>query len=336
MRERPRFLITIDTEGDNLWSNPTAVTCANARYLPRFQQLCERHGLKPTYVTNLEMAGDPAYLEFARDGLARGTLEVGLHVHAWDTPPLTDLDRAGHAYLIEHPVEVMRAKIETVHRRLEDALAIAPRSHRAGRWAMDERYAALLLEFGYQVDCSVTPKLSWTTHPGATPGRCGCDYTHFPDRAYLTDPEDLSRSGDSGLLEVPLTVLAVPASRRWRPGKVRRALGRLVPAVADPFPTVTDDPYGDPADPQILRPTGRNLPNLLWILDQARRERRDYVEFMLHSSEFMPGGSPTFATPESIERLYEDLEVLFATAARHYQGATLSEYRDQFVRSHAA
>ena len=37
------FLITIDTEGDNLWACPREITTYNSHYLPRFQQLCERY-----------------------------------------------------------------------------------------------------------------------------------------------------------------------------------------------------------------------------------------------------------------------------------------------------
>jgi hypothetical protein len=47
---------------------------------------------------------------------------------------------------------------------------------------------------------------------------------------------------------------------------------------------------------------------------------------MLHSSELMPGGSPTFRNEASIERLYEDLEALFEAAAGRFQGATMSEF----------
>ena len=57
-------------------------------------------------------------------------------------------------------------------------------------------------------------------------------------------------------------------------------------------------------------------------------QRRDYVEFMLHSSELMAGGSPTFTTSDRIERLFDDLEELFDAARQHWAGATLSEYRD--------
>ena len=61
---RPRFLITIDTEGDNLWARPRAISTKNAHFLPRFQALCERHGLRPTYLVNYEMACAGALREF--------------------------------------------------------------------------------------------------------------------------------------------------------------------------------------------------------------------------------------------------------------------------------
>jgi hypothetical protein len=67
----PAFLITIDTEGDNLWQKHDSITTENARYLPRFQQLCEKYGFKPVYLTNYEMAIDPVYIEFAKDVIAR-------------------------------------------------------------------------------------------------------------------------------------------------------------------------------------------------------------------------------------------------------------------------
>ncbi len=65
------LLITIDTEGDDVWSRPREPGVENARYLPRFQRLCESHGFKPTYLTNWEMAGNGTFVEFAADALAR-------------------------------------------------------------------------------------------------------------------------------------------------------------------------------------------------------------------------------------------------------------------------
>ena len=60
----------------------------NAKFLPRFQDLCEKHGLKPTYLTTYEMACDPDFVRFARAAEARKTAEVGMHLRAWDSPPI--------------------------------------------------------------------------------------------------------------------------------------------------------------------------------------------------------------------------------------------------------
>jgi hypothetical protein len=70
---------------------------------------------------------------------------------------------------------------------------------------------------------------------------------------------------------------------------------------------------------------------MLDVLERVRREGRNYAEFMLHSSEFMPGGSPTFRTADSIERLYHDLEQLFSAAADYFTGATLQEFHQRYV-----
>jgi hypothetical protein len=47
---------------------------------------------------------------------------------------------------------------------------------------------------------------------------------------------------------------------------------------------------------------------------------------MLHSSELMPGGSPTFRTDSDIERLYEYLEALFEKLSAWCHGMTLAEF----------
>ena len=88
---RPAFLITIDTEGDNIWSRPRTIGTRNAEFLPRFQVLCEQYGFKPTYLTNWEMTHCPCFQEFGRDLIRGGRAEIGMHLHAWNNPPLVPL-----------------------------------------------------------------------------------------------------------------------------------------------------------------------------------------------------------------------------------------------------
>jgi hypothetical protein len=320
MDRPPAFLITIDTEGDNAWSRPAPGTTNNSKFLHRFQVLCERFGFRPTYLVNNEMAQCPVFQELASDALRRDTCEVGMHLHAWDSPPVVPLtadDARHHPYLIEYPHAVMRAKVHHMTTLLQETFGRHPTSHRAGRWAFNEAYAALLIEYGYRVDCSVTPHVSWTRKKGDPAGGGGSDYRGFPDDAYYLDARDIRRPGTSALLEVPVTIVrsrhpfARLAPRVSRPRLLRRALHQWPPVL-------------------WLRPRGRNRGTMLAVLRTALSQRRSYVEFMLHSSELMPGGSPTFASERDIERLYEDMEAVFA-AASDFEGLTLTRFADRYA-----
>ncbi len=71
-----------------MWSRPSAITTRNANFLPRFQSLCESYGLKPTYLTNYEMASSPSFREFGKEILKRQSGVVGMHLHSWNSPPI--------------------------------------------------------------------------------------------------------------------------------------------------------------------------------------------------------------------------------------------------------
>ena len=113
------------------------------------------------------MATDDAYIEFAQDVIARRPGDR--HASACpNSPPLKALtsdDDRFQPYLIEYPDDVMKEKVNVMTSLLEDKLQTKMLSHRAGRWAFNEKYARLLAEFGYQTDCSVTPRVNWAYTP---------------------------------------------------------------------------------------------------------------------------------------------------------------------------
>jgi hypothetical protein len=320
---RPAFLITIDTEGDNLWAAPRRVTTENSRFLPRFQQLCDSYGLKPTYLTDYEMACCPVFGKFAREVLRERSGEIGMHLHAWDSPPnyaLTRDDLSAKPYLIEYPPDVLRAKVSFMTRLLEATFGEKMTSHRAGRWAFDGTYARTLMDQGYRIDCSVTPGYSWEHILGDPQGRGGADYTNSPRDPYFVDPRDPRRPGSSTLLEAPMTIVSnpvPPAVNRLRNrlnmrSFPRRVLNRLVPAQT------------------WLRPNGRNRHSMLRLLREVLAGNPRHIEFMLHSSELMPGGSPTFRRRSSIERLYEDMKAIFSIARDTCEPMCLTEFARRY------
>jgi peptidoglycan/xylan/chitin deacetylase (PgdA/CDA1 family) len=320
---RPAFLVTVDTEGDNLWSRPGTITTRNAQYLPRFQSLCEKYRLKPTYLVNWEMSQSAAFVELGRDVLSRDAGEVGMHLHAWNSPPIVPLtadDNRFQPYLIEYPEQQIREKVKVMTETLAEVFGHRPTSHRAGRWGFDATYATILIEHGYTVDCSVTPHVSWQFCKGDPSKDGGTDYTDFPEAPYFLDPMDISRPGQSRLLELPVTVVQT----RQYPVPIehlrRRVAGSFfgMRVMRKAFPNTA-----------WLMPTGSNGLELLRVLDVVRNERRPYAQFVIHSSELMPGGSPKLADPRAIDKLYEDMERLFA-AASDCVGQTLSEFRERW------
>jgi hypothetical protein len=316
------FLITIDTEGDNNWERPRNVTTRNSAYLLRFQTLCEKYGFKSTYVTTYEMIHCPVYREFASDFLARKTGEIGMHLHAWNTPPdysLTDNDNYYQPYLIEYPENIMREKIYFLTELLEETFSTKMLSHRAGRWSFNSTYARLLIEKGYKVDCSVTPHISWQNDMGDPKASGGSDFSTYQENAYFIDLEDISHSGDSTLLEVPCSIM------RQHPG-----LYSFLPTFLEHQPIIKKV-INRLAPLHWLRPSGRNLQSMLWIVKQSVLEKRSFIQFMIHSSELMPGGSPNFKSEDEVNHLYHDIEVVFDMASKHFIGVTLSQFHDIFI-----
>lgn len=308
------FIITIDTEGDNLWTwkYGRSITTENVKYLPRFQCLCEKYGFKPVWLTNFEMVSDPKFVSFTKEKLQQGCCEIGMHLHAVNNPPLYDLEvkyPANFPYLIEYPEEIIAQKANLLHKLLNDTYGEGIISHRAGRWAMNKFYMQCLKDAGLKVDCSVTPGVNWFSTMGITEDSHGSDYSEAPEKAFYVDE-------NRRMLEVPVSIRTIHYSENKF-----RSIHSLLSGMKHKM-------LGYKA---WLRPNGHNLHEMLHLASVLKEENNDYLMFMLHSSELMPGGSPTFKTKEDIEKLYKDLDKLFAYISTFCEGKTLKEYSSKII-----
>lgn len=313
------FIITIDTEGDNIWQRVTTrtgmreITVENAKYIERFQLLCEKYHFIPTYLVNYEMASADPFVSKAKEWVANNRCEVGMHMHAWNTPPIVNLpfNPKGHnPYAGEYSHEVLWKKMCTMTRLIERNFGVKPTSHRGGRWYIDAWYIRALLKLGYKVDCSVTPGISWTQKIGNR--MYGPDYSKFPNNAYYMDRKDINQKArfydkDNNILQVPPTIIPCPLKEQ-----IKKMIDK-----PEQISSICREKIW-------LRSKVSNLNDMLYIVKHT--EKRDYIEYMLHSSELMPGGNPNFKTDASIEKLYRDLEVLFSEIAKKRKGISLSEY----------
>lgn len=298
------FIITVDTEGENGWSWQPGkeMTTENASFIPRFQNLCDNYGFKPVYLTNYEMAINDEYIQNATKWESEDRCEIGIHPHSWNNPPIVNLKGPfkGQEYLFEHSAEVMRSKFSTLFNLLTNRIGHNPISHRAGRWAMDDRYFEILSEFGIKVDCSYTPGIDWQKCKGITKG--GSNYLNV-----TTSPHFIN-----GILEVPVTIRTFRAIGK---GSLRHKLRTLI------LPHKV-----------WCRPSMHSLSEMKKLVNLIKNdESSNYIEFMIHSSELMPGGSPYFVTDCQIESLYISLKHLFEYVNKSgFSGITLKEYCNTF------
>ena len=225
MNHKRYFIITIDTEGDNLWAVTDIrqkITSHNAKYLFRFQELCEKYGFVPTYLTNFEMASSPAMIELGREGLKRGTLEIGAHEHAWNQPPYYPLmkrpGKRGKPYLSEYPRRIIRQKLEYLTATLEEQFQCSITSHRGGRWCLNGVIVDELERLGYEVDCTCTPGVDWSTFKGWSFGAKGVNWTEYPNDVFLLGYyHNKKKKIKSSIVEVPVSIFDMRKSgyRSW-------------------------------------------------------------------------------------------------------------------------
>lgn len=304
---RKKLIITIDNEEDNQWNANAEETTENAKHLIRFQNLCDRFGFKPVYLTTYRMAKDPVFVDLAKEALRENKCEVGMHLHAWSTPPGYDIGKVTNerSYLIEYPLEIMEEKISRLHDLLTSTFGEIV-SHRSGRWALNRQYLMLLKKYGYLCDCSVTPGISWSRNLGAT-GAPGSDYSKKQNGNYEIV---------EGLLEVPVSIFPIHYFELGgidKPRSFAREVYHLL--------------HGKKT---WLRPSLSSLYQMKRLLDYVQKSLVNYAMFMIHSSELMPGGSPYYKDAAAVEILYRQLEELFMYASNNYEGITLREYASDF------
>ena len=294
----------MDTEGDDLWhwSPGKQITTENTSYIPRFQELCEKYGFKPVYLTNYEMAMDDRWVTYSKQKALEGKCEIGMHLHAWNTPPEYPLENrfGGNPYVTEYPAEIMDQKIETMMTLLQQRYELPVLSHRSGRWATNAVYFDALARHGVRVDCSVTPELDLSKIPGCSKN-CGNDYRKASKRVYKIHPD---------ILEVPMTTRRI---RHCKNGSLKHRVKTLL--------------KGEKA---WLRPICHSVAPMKELTEKVIREgNEEYLEFMIHSSELMPGGSTYFKDEESVEKLYGVMQQYFDYVSDlGYIGQTLQEFRN--------
>ena len=302
-----RLLLSVDVEEEGLFRGRyphASVTARNVADLWRIIPLLERFSLPVTLFCTHCVFQNPDACR-ALDALrGKARVEIGAHLHHWNTPPfIRDAEAGGdqdsYVYPAALPPDLFQRRMDAL---FQAGLAFSGQplvSFRMGRWHLQRWHWPYLAERGVRVDASVRP-----LHRDPR----GPDYFYAP-----AEPYSFSVGGAS-VIEAPLTCIPLYA-------KLPRQLGLLERAAAGgKFSRIAQGlhhslPYwGAPALLPVRHP--------LWLLKRiaglhlARGGR--FLSFTWHSSELMPGGVPHMPDERAVSALCGKLESFVAWLHRHW------------------
>jgi len=305
------FFLTVDTEGDNVWGRLKNITSVNTEKLYRFQELCEKYNIKPIYLTNYEAAINTEYQEFIEKH--KDDLEVGLHLHAWNSPPsykLTDDDNKNHPYLHEYPENIIEDKIDFMLKLLKETFKCEIVSHRGGRYSISENMIEILADRGIKIDCSVVPGIDWSDNMGDPNGNGG---PNFKD-----SQSDIHMIYDK-IIEIPVSTYRINKYLDLLGGRniIRRGASRFFNHKNS-----------------MLRSRVDNLKEMQKVVKWNLSNEVTHLEYMIHSSELVCGQSSLVNSKEEEDLLYDNLEKLFILLKKlEIQSLTFQEYLDIIRKS---
>ncbi len=282
------FFLTIDTEGDNIWDRPKYIKSTNVENLYRFQELCNIYHIKPIYLTNYEASINKLFQKFIEEH--NNNLEIGLHLHAWNSPPiynLTENDYFYQPYLHEYPKKIIKSKIDFMVKHLQDIFQTEIISHRGGRYSINDDIFESLIENGIKIDCSVVPGINWSESIGNPNSKGGPDFRKSPRNAYYIY---------KSLLELPVSTTSVNTALNYlsETNILRRIISKI-------FNTKN----------LILRSKVSNLKELQKVIEWNLSQNCTHLEYIIHSSELVQGTSSLIKSKKEEEIFYKNLEQFF-------------------------
>ncbi len=320
----PALLVGIDTESDDQWSASKRAqpTFENLYALPMLHALFRRHGVRPTYVITYPVAKDARSADVLRTLRESGTCEIGAHHHVWETPPVSEADRAGHAYASMLPLAQFSAQLTQLTDAITDAVGERPRAYRSGRFGFAAEHVQALEHAGYTVESSVAP-LFCEAHKG------GPDFADAPLTPYFLAYDDAARAGTSQLLELPVScglsrnvphALQVAWTRVPRPYTTRRVLKKL--GIVRPL---------------WLRPSYSSFDDMCHLARRLAAAGEPLLNMLFHSSEIVVGGSPYNRTQAELDAFLDRLDrfLAFAVGTLNATPLTLSECRNAWCAPRA-
>ncbi|MCA9246776.1 MAG: polysaccharide deacetylase family protein [Planctomycetales bacterium] len=323
---RPRLVVTVDTEEEGLWGGEyrrEGNTVENIRGVPRFQQICDSLGVRPTYLVDTPVAASDEAVAILRPLQDEGRAEIGAHLHPWCAPPFDEPLGSENSYQCNLPVSLQREKLHNLTGLITKQFGSRPVSFRAGRYGLDVAGARLLEELGYRVDSSVVPFYDYAPQHGP-------DFRDAPHTPYHVGHASLCQRGEaSSILEVPVSTGYTRGEfnvrSRWRAWAASPALRPLhMVGILDRLGLARRVKFS---------PEQASAAEMRRLVDAYVRQRAPVMVMMLHSSSLSAGHSPYAADAAALEKLLGAMTetIKYCCEEMGMPSQTLAEFAQTFA-----
>lgn len=326
-RRETLYAVSVDTEeewdwdGDYPTTNP-AIT--NIAHLPELQEVCSRNGASVTYFTNHAVLANPAGRKVILELAKQPGVEIGVHIHPWNTPPLLNTGRVTtrETFLQNLPPESIRSKLNSVFALFAEC-GLRPTSFRGGRYSTSPIVQNYLRDRGIIADASILPFSTWQEDGAPDHRQRRLEPRRLPPR----------HTGDKAMWEIPLTL-----------GFSRRPFGlwhRIFEMIAG-SPLRRLRPIGIAERLGIVRKAWLNIETNLGqqpvpFLRLLRRMQLPSIDICLHSSSLIAGGNAFTRTSADRARVLKNLDESLKCVAgwSEFRPATVTEVATYLEEHHA-
>ena len=287
-----RVLLTVDTEEEFDWGGDFTRDrhgLSHVHALMEFQLFCEGMGIVPLYLVDWPIITNERAVEIIGEAVKRGLAEVGVQLHPWVNPPLSEEICERNSFAGNLPADLEREKFSRLRSAIEERFGAPPRSYRAGRYGLGPNSARMLADNGIAIDTSVRANYDYSAGHGP-------DYSRHPLTPYWVEP-------GRRLLELPVTTVF------W--GMLRKQ-GRML------FPRLSKHPLLASAFSKFglleripLTPEGTTSDEALRGLDMAIDDGLPIIVLSFHSPSLAVGHTPYVRSEEDLAALYDWLRTVY-------------------------
>lgn len=281
--------VTIDTEADHLdmqeWKKrkPLEFNSILKGIPDNLDPIFCSFGVKPVYLLTDDVIINKDCVDLFKTLNFR--CELGAHLHFDDIKKVP----------FKEGVECEFQMLSRITEIFKERIGHSPVSYRAGRFGVNKSTISSLEKLGYSIDTSITPYVDWRDVDKEM------DFRLAPDQPYWVDKENITRKGDSGIFEVPVSIC---------PRFLRRGLW-LEPAFT----------------------SFENMRSVVNSLSKRHNSKNIIVyNMMFHSMEIYKGTSPFSDTERKLNIILDRLKRFFEyCSAKNIIYATLSEIKDCYT-----